>query len=147
VNISKLRSLNASEWWLLLTTAMLIPAYSVAVRSGLYKPSRWPLGVVRHEGRPLSRETARRLGALVNTAARYSPWRPSCLVRSLVLVEQLRRRNMPSNLCIGVRLSDGQLMAHAWVEQHGVPVNDSVDIANEFSPIDTELGCLALAHS
>ena len=147
MNGSKLRSLTASEWWLLLTTAAMLPAYAVAVRLGWYKPAQWPLDIARHEGAALPRAAVSRLGALVNAAARYSLWRPSCLVRSLVLAAQLGRRDISCKLCIGVRFDDGELKAHAWVEHHGRPVNDSADIAEQFNPIDAGLGCMALARS
>jgi len=144
MNAAKLRSLNASDAWLLLTTAAMLPAYAVAVRAGWYKPANWPLHVVRHEGSPVSRAQVLKVGALVNAAARYSFWRPSCLVRSLVLIAQLRRRSIPGNLCIGVQMIEGELKAHAWVEQHGLPVNDNADIARQFDPVDAVLGGVAL---
>ncbi|MCM2253922.1 MAG: lasso peptide biosynthesis B2 protein [Ramlibacter sp.] len=139
MKLSRLLSLNASQWWLVLTTAMLIPVYWLGVRSGVYRPTDWPLGAAG-DARPLGeREEVVHIGALVNATARHMPWPVTCLVRSLVLVSQLRRRKIASRLRIGVRMAGGEFKAHAWVEHGAVPVNDRADIAQEFLPIDGAL--------
>lgn len=147
VTVTRIRSLELSEWWFLLSSAALLPIYWVAVRSGLYRPGLWPLHAVEEPGRQLPPETVRKMGALVNAAARYSPVPSTCLIRSLVLVSQLRRRNVPSSLRIGVCLQDGQLQAHAWVEHQGMPVNDSLDVDSSFAPIGPLDGYDAWARS
>jgi hypothetical protein len=38
-----------------------------------------------------------------------------------------------SQLRIGVRLNQGRLDAHAWVECEGVPVNDRPDVGAQFA--------------
>ena len=139
-------SLDARDWWLLVSTSALIPAYWVAVRSGLYKPGSWPLRAVDGPAPELPLESVRRIGALVNAAARYSPFPCTCLTRSLVLISQLRRRNVAGSLRIGVCLLDGKLKAHAWVEHQGVPVNDSPDVDSQFAPIDAHLGYSSLVR-
>lgn len=147
MNVKKLRMLTAAEWWLLLTSAALVPAYWAVVRSGLYSARSWPFQAMAGDRSQSSVHAARRMGALVNTAARYAPWPATCLVRSLVLIAQLRRRGIHGNLRIGVRMCDGALKAHAWVEHGGVPVNDALDISLEFAVIDTDLGYGALARA
>lgn len=141
-----LHSLDARDWWLLLSTSALIPAYWVAVRSGLYKPRSWPLRAAEAPAPELPLEAVRRIGALVNAASRYSPFPSTCLTRSLVLISQLRRRNVACSLRIGVCLLDGKLKAHAWVEHQGVPVNDSPDVDSQFAPIDAHLGYSSLVR-
>jgi hypothetical protein len=37
-------------------------------------------------------------------------------------------------LRIGVRLSEGKLDAHAWVEHTGIPINDRPDVSTDFAP-------------
>ena len=74
------------------------------------------------------------LAEAVNIAARHTPFRITCLSRSLLLCWLLRRRGVSSELRIGVNLSSGSLKAHAWVEYAGQPVNDRADIADEFRP-------------
>jgi hypothetical protein len=73
-------------------------------------------------------------GELVNIAARHTPFPVTCLTRSLLLEWMLRRRGVDSQLRIGVRLTQGTLDAHAWVECDGVPVNDQPDVASHFAP-------------
>ena len=73
------------------------------------------------------------LGEAVNIAARHLPFPATCLTRSLLLGWLLRRRGVQSQLCIGVRLTQGALNAHAWVECEGVPVNDRPDVGAQFA--------------
>ena len=73
------------------------------------------------------------LGEAVNIAARHSPFPATCLTRSLMLSWLLRRRGVESHLRIGVRLTQGALDAHAWVECEGVPVNDNPDVNAQFA--------------
>lgn len=75
----------------------------------------------------------RTVGLAVNIAARHTPFPATCLTRSLLLGWLLRRRGVPSDLRIGVRLAKGVLDAHAWVECGGVPVNDSLDVGSQFA--------------
>ena len=75
-----------------------------------------------------------RLGYLVNSAAHHVLPAGNCLTRSLYLQWLLRRRGVPTDLRIGVQLSDGQLLAHAWVEYAGHPLNDAPDVADRYAP-------------
>ena len=62
----------------------------------------------------------------VTRATRYGVFRPQCLVRSLAVHRMLRRRGIESSaLRIGVRLEHGSLLAHAWVELHGMVIGDA----------------------
>ena len=74
------------------------------------------------------------LGEAVNIAARHTPFPATCLTRSLLLGWLLHRRGVQSDLRIGVRLIEGSLDAHAWVECGGIPVNDRPDVATQFEP-------------
>lgn len=75
-----------------------------------------------------------RVATLVNIAAVYVPFPATCLTRSLLLGWMLRRRGVASALRIGVRLTQGALDAHAWVECAGIPINDRLDVGDEFAP-------------
>ncbi len=83
---------------------------------------------------PLRFPDIQKLGELVNTAAGHSPFPATCLTRSLLLVWLLNRRGVKSDLRIGVRLTQGALEAHAWVECDGIPVNDRLDVIRQFEP-------------
>ena len=76
----------------------------------------------------------RALGELVNMAARHTLGQRTCLTRSLLLCWLLQRRGVQSDLRIGVRLIQGALQAHAWVECEGIPVNDRSDVSAQFVP-------------
>jgi hypothetical protein len=62
-----------------------------------------------------------RLGRIVNRILGVLPFDSRCLVRSLVLVALLARRNVHASLVIGVRTEPG-FNAHAWVEYEGRPL-------------------------
>jgi hypothetical protein len=73
------------------------------------------------------------MGEAVNIAARHTPFHATCLTRSLLLGWMLRRCGVASELRIGVRLPEGLLDAHAWVECNGTPVNDRPDVAKDYT--------------
>jgi hypothetical protein len=80
-----------------------------------------------------------RLGYLVNSAAHHVLPAGNCLTRSLYLQWLLRRRGVPTDLRIGVQLANGQLLAHAWVEYAGHPLNDAPDVAVRYAPFERPL--------
>ena len=71
--------------------------------------------------------------ARVATAARYLPFEPTCLERSLTLWTMLLRRGIASRLCVGARRDAGEFTAHAWVEYAGLVLNDSADVAQDYT--------------
>lgn len=60
---------------------------------------------------------------MVKAAGHYGIARPNCLEESLVLWYLLQRERVPAALRIGVRKSQGEFEAHAWVEYQGVTLN------------------------
>jgi hypothetical protein len=55
-------------------------------------------------------------GWAISTAAGHLPWRSTCLVQAIAGRWMLRRRSIPSTLCIGVdRGAIARLEAHAWL--------------------------------
>jgi len=61
------------------------------------------------------RETGRVTDAVDRIAAKR--WMPAtCLSRALAAQVMLRRRGVPSRLCLGVARADDALAAHAWIE-------------------------------
>ena len=135
-NLSKFARLSPHERPLLLTSVVLLPVMAAALRvAGFARIHRWLAN-------PFVQRRTRRdaephaLAALVNAASNNLPIRCSCLTRSLLLDWMLRRRGVDSELRFGVRLIDGRLQAHAWVEFNGAPLNDSADVAERFAPFD-----------
>lgn len=76
-----------------------------------------------------------RVGWAVSRAARYGFFRPRCLVQALAIQRMLRRRGLnPGELRIGVRLADGRMVAHAWVELGEEIIGDVPQHVRSFTP-------------
>ena len=77
----------------------------------------------------LSRQSESAVGSvqttcrMVKAAGRRGLAHPNCLEESLVLWYFLRRENIPAALRIGVRKTQGEFEAHAWVEYQGAILN------------------------
>lgn len=132
---SRFLALSASERRTVLAAAAGLPLLRAGLAVfGLERMQRW----LHREAPPgtgaLTLDDAQRLGALVNAAARRVLGRHHCLTRSLYLWWLLRRRGVHAKLRIGVRLEDGALEAHAWVEYDGIPINDRPDVGADFPP-------------
>jgi hypothetical protein len=54
-----------------------------------------------------------------------SPWRNTCLYRSVAECLVLRRYGVPAILKIGVRSGTGDIEAHAWVVRADRPAHDA----------------------
>lgn len=132
--LARFRGLSGSDRRTLLAAAAWMPIFWLGLRV---------LGLPRFQARlqhskstvnvamPLADIQA--LGEIVNIAARHTLGPRTCLTRSLLLGWLLRRRGVESQLRIGVRLNQGALDAHAWVECDGVPVNDQPDVGAQFA--------------
>lgn len=62
-----------------------------------------------------------RLARIVDRTLGMFPADSKCLVRSLVLLALLARRDIPASVVIGVQ-TDPSFHAHAWVESYGTPL-------------------------
>ncbi|MBA3443364.1 MAG: lasso peptide biosynthesis B2 protein [Gemmatimonadales bacterium] len=79
---------------------------------------------------------AHQLGQAVRRAARFGVFRPSCLVRSVALINLLQRSGIPGGrLRIGVRPTGGKLLAHAWVEYGNRVLGDWPAHVRNFQPL------------
>jgi hypothetical protein len=103
---------------------------------------RAPTRVTHIDADDRSLDEARRLAWVVDGTARRGPWKANCLQRSLVLWWFLLRRDVSSEIRIGVRRRPGapsgsrQLDFHAWVECQGLVVNDRVNVRELFATFD-----------
>jgi hypothetical protein len=68
-------------------------------------------------------ETVPTICRMVKAAGHYGIAHPNCLEESLVLWYLLGREHIPALLRIGVRKSQGDFQAHAWVEYQGTALN------------------------
>jgi hypothetical protein len=76
---------------------------------------------------------------LVYAAGARFPARATCLPKALVLRSLLKRQRIAADLRIGVRLVDGRLEGHAWVEHAGVPLSQDANVAERFRPFPGDL--------
>ncbi|MBP6734047.1 MAG: lasso peptide biosynthesis B2 protein [Chromatiaceae bacterium] len=140
-----MRSLEGWERRVLVAAALRLPWFWVRLR--LFGQRSFGAALV--EGEPSARavrsvgsaetvvpslDELTRIGYLVNSAAHNVLPAGNCLTRSLCLQWLLRRRGVPTDLRIGVQLANGQLLAHAWVEYGGHPLNDTPDVAERYAP-------------
>ena len=127
-------SLNAMQKRMLLSAWLWLPLFWLGLRVlGLPRFQAWLLKTPAQSVHSLTLPVVRELGEAVNIAARHTPFPVTCLSRSLLLGWLLHRRGVASGLCIGVRLTQGKLDAHAWVECNGMPVNDWPDVVSRFT--------------
>lgn len=142
-SVAKLSQMSRVDQRTLLASIVWMPLFSLGLRAlGLARCHVW-IKRTKLSKAAMTPQEIETCGRLVNLAASRSPFRASCLTRSMFLEWLLRRRGVESQLRIGVSLDGGALDAHAWVEIAGVPVNDRLDIAQQFAPF----GSLAPAES
>ena len=157
--LRKVRGLSADERWLL---AQMLVLLSLTL-AGIYMLgiSRWQTVLARLTGRrrksgsdahsvngSLSKvsislrdedatsQRARAIARLMRIAASHGLYRASCLHQSLVLWSLLRRNGIASEIRFGARKEEGELEAHAWVECHGIALNEEGDLRRRFAPFE-----------
>lgn len=86
------------------------------------------------------RRVAHDVAETVNRAALHSPFPATCLSRSLLTQWMLAWRNVPTELRIGIKVVDGSLLGHAWLELHGQPLLDDIAMTNDFAAFSRPLG-------
>lgn len=132
--LNQFRRLNAMQQRTLLAAWLWLPLFWMGLRVlGLPRFQAWFLQTPTKSTRALTLADIRALGEAVNIAARHTPFPAACLTRSLLLGWLLQRHGVQSQLRIGVRLTQGALDAHAWVEFEGIPVNDRPDVSAQFA--------------
>ena len=72
---------------------------------------------------------------MVKAASVHGLCSATCLPQSLLLWWFLKRRGIDGDLRFGVNKTENQLEAHAWIEVHGVPVNDTEDVQERYAPL------------
>lgn len=138
--LSKFIALPGAAKHELLAAAALLPLFRAGLHLfGFARLRAWIARSPAAAQAPPPIDELSALGALVNTAARHTLGPANCLTRSLYLWWRLRRSGIDSELRIGVRLNDGVLDGHAWVESAGVPINDRPDVGADFTPFDAPL--------
>lgn len=136
--IGKLLRLPAADRLLLLRAAVWLPAVDLGLRAFGFARLRRVLArgaAPRPAGPPDPARWAEveRVAWCVAAAARHHLYPTRCLTRSLVLWRLLARRGIPSELQIGVRKEERELLAHAWVECAGRPVAETGDVERRYA--------------
>ena len=94
-------------------------------------------GRLRRPPTPTDLEDLKHRAWLIAAAARFGPYRATCLRRSMLLWWNARRRGFDPHLRIGVLREVGDLRAHAWVELAGEVLNDRSEVVARYAPFDT----------
>jgi hypothetical protein len=132
--LEKFAALSSPERRTLLAAVALLPLFWLALKCfGLRRLQAWLLRPPPATNASLSMNEIARIAALVNSAAGLAPIPATCLTRSLLLGWMLQRRGVASQLRLGVRMNQGKLDAHAWVEYAGAPINDQPDVGQQFA--------------
>ncbi|WP_292656521.1 lasso peptide biosynthesis B2 protein [Nitratifractor sp.] len=61
--------------------------------------------------------TARKIGAMIETAAAHTPWESACLAKALTAWKMLQRRGIPGGFYLGAfqdQNAEETMQAHAW---------------------------------
>ena len=143
--VSRFVALTPAERGLFVEALVWLPAISVALRLLGFRRScavvQRTVLMVRTGGvaRGDVQSQARRAAQLVGSASGHGWGRGGCLPRLLTLWRLLRRRGIDATLRIGVRTGPTTVEAHAWVEHHGVVLDDGDD-GRPFTPFS--LACV-----
>jgi hypothetical protein len=143
LRLTQFRVLNPQGRRVLLAAALLLPLFWAGLH--LLGLARFHAAVTRRpvRARAMAADSIPAYADAVDAAARHSPFPVTCLTRSLLLAWLLRRRGVPTVLRIGVRIVDGTLDAHAWLERDGLPVNDRPGVADDYPPFHQPLPAAA----
>jgi hypothetical protein len=137
--VSIYRALPAREQKVLLASLALLPFFWLGLRlAGLRRFQAWLDRSPVAQRTSLTQAEAAALGVAVNRAANHVFGPVTCLTRSLLLRWLLRRYGTTSDLCIGVRLEQGEFAAHAWVEKDGIPLNDRPEFAARYAIFESK---------
>ena len=134
---NKFWALSPRERRLLMQALIRLPVVAMRVRLDGGR-------VLRHQPSipdgPASDEPAviREAARMVNAAARYTPISATCLPKSIVLQQLLRREGIETALRIGVRKTGAALDGHAWLEYRGVPVADPPGVHDSFTVLHAD---------
>jgi hypothetical protein len=132
---SRFWRLSRAERQLLAQALVLLPLTVAALRLMGFRRCQALLARLapRRTDQAATIDDARGMARMVDVAARHGLVRATCLPRSLVLWWLLRRQGIDSELRIGVRKEAGRFEAHAWVELHGVVLNDGGEVHERFA--------------
>jgi len=136
---TRLRSLSAAQWRVVLVSLVLVPAIQLSLRWRGFASTVELLGArSNYAPRTATIEEARPTAEAIAVVTSRPFVGARCLGRSLVLWFLLRRRGIDAELVIGAAPPEltGGLPAHAWVEVAGEPVNDTPGVRDRYGSFD-----------
>ena len=144
MKLTKLKTLSADEWQVLLSSVLLLPSIALALRLQGFKWTQAFLEKRAPEAKNTSNnspsysseqllQTAQSVARMVSAAANHGPYRANCLKRSLATWWLLKRRGIETVLNIGVNRDEGDFNAHAWVEYMGNTLVEADDVTERYS--------------
>lgn len=135
--LSIAQKLSLADWLLIIQAWWVLVYFHLALRRvGFEKVQKQFTPVVKEKvSRSDSLEIAWRLQKLVYLASRIHFLHMACLDRACALQWILGRREIPSELRIGICKSQVNIYAHAWVEIAGLAIGETEDI-EDFSSLN-----------
>lgn len=125
--LQKWRALDRREQGTLIGLLVLLPLLRLGLRmAGFERLQAMLTRPAQHHSLPPTSnpsdeiERAERLAGLVAIAGRRGPIPATCLPQALALYWLLGRRGQQPKIRFGVRRVADRVLAHAWVELHGV---------------------------
>jgi len=135
----KFRALSNRDRLNLVFFSLLLPLVDFGLRTLGYRRLHGflavhPRNLPKYEGWEIDAiEASKNVSTLVTVASRYGLYHATCLRRSLLIWWLLRRKGIQTELRIGVKKVDGQLVAHAWIKLGNEIITDSTDVERDFS--------------
>jgi hypothetical protein len=131
----KLASLSIQDWRELVEAQWALLMARETVRNRPIGSLATPASEA-HEADDGRLPEARRLALAIVRAARFGVFRPQCLVRSVALSRMLAARGIDGAIVkVGVRRTNSEFLAHAWVELAGETLGDADEHVGSFVPL------------
>jgi hypothetical protein len=137
--LRKAAALSAADWLIFGEAWTKLLVVDLLLRTGPFPRLRqYVAGRLRQRAatNPISdRDIISRIRHLVSAAGNNHIYPMTCLRQALTLQEMLGRRGIQTELRIGVRKEAGALLAHAWLEYAGQPVDVGSQVNERFTPL------------
>jgi len=131
----KLLTLSPRDWTELVQAQWALLVAQAMVRNRPVGSLATPTTTARSAD-PARMPEARRLALAIVRAARFGVFRPQCLVRSVALSRMLEQRGIAGAMVrVGVRRTNNEFLAHAWVELEGETLGDADEHVGSFVPL------------
>jgi hypothetical protein len=146
--LAKFRDLTWPQRRLLFLALVLLPMTALGLRLFGFRRTQ----AVLHEDAFSSAKSrdgdlsrAQQTARIVAAAARYGPYRATCLPMTLTLRRLLQGQSIETRLRLGVSKAADRLDAHAWVEYQGAPLIDHWDVHQRYAAFDKAIPPAAAA--